>query len=266
MNCAPVFPGRPDRHPRNDDMYDRNAILAFINKRKHVSIPDLCDNFSISESTARRVVSHLEKLGKCGRFHGGAYALGQVGKTQVMLRQESNASKKSGIARAAAEIIPDGSTCIILSGSTVGYMCRFIREKHITVITNSLIVFEELRNHPNIKLIVLGGLYNQEEEELGGIIANTNLDYLRSDFLFMGASSFDERSGFINRNLSVDVYRSCLNACDTACMLVDSTKYGGGGTSIAARPEQIKYLFTDSDLSPAIVKQFEKKRVKVILT
>lgn len=247
-------------------MYDRNEILSFINKRKHVTIEELCINFEISDSTARRAVSQLEKLGKCGRFHGGAYAIGHSGKSQVMIRQSENSAVKAGIARAAASIIHDDATCIILSGSTVGYMHRFIRDKQITVITNSLIVFDELRSHSNIKLIVLGGLYNHEEEELGGVIANTNLDYLRADYLFMGASSFDERSGFINKNLSVEVYRACLNACDSACMLVDSSKYGAGGTSIAARPEQIKYLFTDSGLDAKIVRKFQQKHIKVIQT
>lgn len=247
-------------------MYDRNAMLAFINRKRNVTIHELCDNFEISDSTARRAISQLEKLGKCGRFHGGAFALGQAGKTQVSTRQATNAATKMQIAKAAAGIIHDEATCIILSGSTVGYICRFIKEKPLTVITNSLLVFEELRVHSNIKLFVLGGFYNHDEEELGGVIANTNLDYLRADFLFMGASSFDERSGFINRNLSVDLYRTCLKVCDTSCMLVDSSKYGGGGTSIAARPEQIKYLFTDSNLDPKVIRHFQHKNVKVVAT
>ncbi len=247
-------------------MYDRNTILAFINSRRHVGVAELCENFDISESTARRAIAQLEQLGKCGRFHGGAYALGQTGKSKVLLRRSCNSDKKKRIAKAAAAIVKDGATCIILSGSTVGYMGRFIRDKQVTVITNSLIIFEELRTYANIKLIMLGGLYNPDEEELGGLIANANLDYLRADFLFMGASSFDERSGFINRNLSIDVYRSCLNACDTACILVDSSKYNVGGTSIAARPEQVKYLFTDSDIDAKVVTSFERKNIKVVQT
>ncbi|MCD8352263.1 MAG: DeoR/GlpR family DNA-binding transcription regulator [Planctomycetaceae bacterium] len=247
-------------------MYDRTAILAYINRKRHVTIHDLCENFEISDSTARRAVAQLEKLGKCSRFHGGAYALGHVGKTQVMTRQATNTTEKIKIAKAAASIIHDDATCIILSGSTVGYICRFIKEKPLTVITNSVLVFDELRVYSNIKLIILGGFYNHDEEELGGGIINTNLDYLRADYLFMGASSFDERSGFINRNLSVDVYRACLNACDTACMLVDSSKYAVGGTSIAARPEQIKYLFTDSNLDGKIIKHFQRKNIEVIVT
>lgn len=245
-------------------MYDRNEILAFINKRKHVSIQELCVNFAISDSTARRAITQLEKSGKCGRFHGGAYALGQAGKSRIVIRQSEHSATKIRIAKAASAIIHAGATCIILSGSTVGYMTKFIKDKQLTVITNSLIVFDELRGHANIKLIVLGGLYNYEEEELGGVIANVNLDYLRADYLFMGASGFDERSGFINKNLSVEVYRACLKSCDTACMLVDSSKYGAGGTSIAARPEQIKCLFTDTDLDSTVVAKFQQKDIKVI--
>jgi DeoR/GlpR family transcriptional regulator of sugar metabolism len=247
-------------------MFNRDDILRFINERKHVPINALCDNFDFSPSTARRVVAQLEKRGRIGRFHGGAYAINQNGATAVIARQELNAERKMGIARAAAEIISDDSTCIILGGSTVGYMCRFIRNKNITVITNSIIIFDELKRSRNTRLIVLGGLYNPEEEELGGITTNANLSYLRADYLFMGASSFDEKSGFINRNYSIDLYRACINTCNDVCVLVDSTKYNRGGTSVAATPRQVKHLFTDSGLPEKALKSLEQNGVIVTLT
>lgn len=247
-------------------MFEKKQILDYINKKRHVTNADICRQFGLSESTARRIIAQFAERGKVGRFHGGAFAVDAGGITAVTSRLDENAEKKIAIARAAAGIVTDNSTCIILSGSTVGYMCRFIKNKPITIITNSLIVFDELKNCPNVKLLVLGGLYNRDEEELGGIIPNTNLAYLRADFLFMGASCFDEKSGFINRNHSIDLYRSCLNTCDTACMLVDSSKYNSGGTSIAARPNQIRYLFTDSGLDPEVVKRFEEKGIKVVIT
>lgn len=247
-------------------MFNRDDILRFINEQGHASINSLCESFKLSPSTARRVVAQLEKRGKIGRFHGGAYAINQNGVTEVIARQEVNVEKKLGIARAAAEVVADGSTCIILGGSTVGYMCRFIKNKNITVITNSIIIFDELKRSANTRLIVLGGLYNPDEEELGGITTNANLSYLRADYLFMGSSSFDEKSGFINRNYSIDLYRACINTCNDVCVLVDSTKYNQGGTSVAATPKQVKHLFTDKGLPEKAVKSLEQKGVIVTLT
>jgi DeoR/GlpR family transcriptional regulator of sugar metabolism len=247
-------------------MFKRDDILRFINDRGHTSIGDLCENFDLSPSTARRIIAQLEKRGKVGRFHGGAYPVNRNGVTEVIARQELNVDKKLRIAKAAAAVVAEGSTCIILGGSTVGYMCRFIREKRATVITNSIIVFDELKRCANTRLIVLGGLYNPDEEELGGITTNANLSYLRADYLFMGSSSFDEKSGFINRNHSIDLYRACINTCNDVCVLVDSTKYNRGGTSIAATPRQVKHLFTDNDLPEKAAKSLQRQGVLVTAT
>ncbi len=247
-------------------MFNRDDILRFINDKGHTSIDELCSGFSLSPSTARRVISQLEKRGKVGRFHGGAYSIHQDGVTEVVARQEVNVEAKVRIAKAAAEIIADDLTCIILGGSTVSHMCKFIRDRRITVITNSILVFDALKRSKNARLIVLGGLYNPDEEELGGITTNANLSYLRADYLFMGCSSFDEKSGFINRNHSIDLYRNCIQTCDHVCVLVDSSKYNRGGTSVAATPHQVKHLFTDSNLPATAIKSLEAKGVSVTVT
>ncbi|MDD3174518.1 MAG: DeoR/GlpR family DNA-binding transcription regulator [Herbinix sp.] len=247
-------------------MVDRNAILAFINTRKNVTIYDLCESFNISESTARRTISYLEEKGKIGRYHGGAFSLLQNPKTQIISRLDENTDKKIRIAQSASEIVCDNSTIILLGGTTVSYMCTFIKKKRITVITNSMLVLDELKNCPNIKLIILGGLYNNDESEVGGILSNSSLSYLRADLLFMGASGFDEKSGFINANHSVELFRTCVKASNETNVLVDSSKYNSGGSSIAASPEQIKRLYTNSDLDPRIIKSFQLKGVEVILS
>jgi len=247
-------------------MIKKQELLDFINEKKHVSIADICETFKISESTARRLITYYVQKGRIGRYHGGAFSLELDKKTDALARIEVHAGKKLNIAKAAATIIQENSTIIILSGSTVSYLCRFIRDKKITVITNSLLVLDELKNCPNITMILLGGLYNHEESEVGGVLSNSGLSYLRADCLFMGASGFDEKSGFINKNLSVELYHTCINLCSECCVLVDSSKYNCGGTSIAAAPEQVKYLFTDSDLPAEAVTQFQKKSVIVVLT
>jgi DeoR/GlpR family transcriptional regulator of sugar metabolism len=81
----------------------------------------------------------------------------------------------------------------------------------------------------------------------------------------MGCSGFDEKTGFTNRNYSVDLYRACIQNCREVCILVDSSKYNQGGMSIAAAPEQVKYLFTDNGLPSGTIKSFEQKGITVVL-
>jgi DeoR/GlpR family transcriptional regulator of sugar metabolism len=226
----------------------------------------MCLDLSISQSTARRTVIQLEKVGKIGRLHGGAFALQENKPTLVTTRSGVNVEKKMKIAQSAAKMIKENFTIILLSGSTVSYICNYIKDMNITVITNSLLVLDRLKECPNIKIIILGGMYNHEESEIGGILQNSILGFLRADLLFMGCSGFDEKNGFTNRNYSVELFRTCIQACNEVCVMVDSSKYNSGGTSIAATPEQVKYIFTDHDISSAVVRRFEEKGITVILT
>lgn len=247
-------------------MVNRKTILRYINEKQHVTIEQMCQDLSISESTARRSIVELEGKGKIKRFRGGAYILHDDAKTLVTTRQNINEENKVKIAKRAAMLVKENSTVILLSGSTVGFICRHVKKKNVTVITNSLVVLNELKSFPNIRLIVLGGLYNHEEAEFGGILSNPSLNYLRADRLFMGCSGFDERHGFTNRNYSVELYRACIQACKDVCVLVDSSKYNKGGVSIAAKPEQVKYLISDSGLPEEAVEAFKSRGMSVIIT
>lgn len=239
-------------------MIDRQKIIEYIDETGFVSTADICTKFNISESTARRVLSQLSKSGIVLRHHGGAVSKRKDEITNASARLDYNAELKQRIVSKAAKIIKDGQTIVLLSGSTVCHLCRFIKDKKITVITNSLLVFDELKTRSNIQLILLGGYYNHAESETAGYLTNSSPSYYRSDYLFMGTSGFDEFSGFTNDSYSIDVYRACLSMCRRACVLTDSSKYNRGGTSIAARPNEISYLFCDKGLNPMVAERFRQ--------
>ena len=246
-------------------MLKKEQVLKYINDNIHVTTFEICEHFNVSESTTRRVLTQLEESKAIGRYHGGAFSIKQDYSTKIALRMDVNTLTKIKIAQEAAESVMNGSTIILSSGTTVSYMCRFISHKDVTVITNSMLVLDELKCHRNIKLIILGGLYNNDEAEIGGVLSNSNLSYLRADKLFMGASSFSEKYGFINRNDSLELFRSCIQSCDETSVLVDSSKYNKGGSAIAATPDQIKNLYTDALLPPDAVKSFTNKGIHVIM-
>lgn len=246
-------------------MVNRYKVLEYINNAGFVSIANLCEKFSISESTARRILHQLSSSGEVQRYHGGAISIHKNDLTNASSRITTNMEIKQRIAEKASKMVKDGQTIIMLSGSTVYHLSRYIKDKKITVITNSLLVFDELKARSNIQLILLGGYYNHIESETAGFLTNSSPSFFRADFLFMGTSGFDEFSGFTNQSYSIDIYRACLSACRQACVLTDSSKYNHGGTSVAAKPNEISYLFCDNGLNPLAVEHFRQKfNVKVV--
>lgn len=247
-------------------MTNISNVLAFINMVNFATIVQICEEFDISESTARRMLTTLAQQGLIQRFHGGAISLNRYDtNTNVGKRSLERHKIKREIARKACDIIQQNSTIILLGGSTVCEMCHFIENTSLTVITNSLLVLNALQYSPTVRIIFLGGLFNLQEFEVGGILANLGLKHIRADYLFMGTAAFDEKHGFTTADPAIELYFSCLEASEVACVLADSSKYMNGGTSVTARPNQIKYLFTDSGLPAPVINCFESYGTKVIL-
>lgn len=247
-------------------MLDRNEVLSFIRQNDFTNTQQICERFRVSESTVRRMLDKLDAAGLITRIHGGAMPIANpVRMTEFQQRNREHKEQKIAIAQNAAELVNEHDTIILMGGTTVCEMCPFIFEMHITVITNSILVLNGLRHAPHIRLIMLGGLYNYQEEELGGLLANSELERMRANWMFMGAAGFDERFGFAITNASPEMYRNCLESSLSACVLADSSKYMSGGTSVAASPEQVQYLITDNGLNSRAKEALEAKNIKVIL-
>ncbi len=245
-------------------MLDYNKVLDLINRNDYTSTRQICEAFDISESTARRALERLYLQGRITRMHGGAMPIAQNNLTpEFKLRNSLNKQKKIAIAEEASKIIEQYSTIILMGGTTVCEMCPFIENMNITVITNSILVLNGLKYSRNVRLILLGGLYNYQEEEVGGLLANKGLSAMRADYLFMGASGFDETYGFSTTNAALDLYMSCIEACINVCVLADSSKYMKGGASVTAATQQVNYLFTDDGLDPRARRAMEEKGITV---
>jgi len=229
---------------------------------------EICDAIGISESTARRLLSSLSDKQLITRFHGGAQSLLLTTETSALQkRMNLNPDIKDDIARRAAQEIKPGMTVVLLGGTTVYMICKYILERHITVITNSLIVYEGLKDAAAVDLILLGGRYNRNEMEVRGALTNINLRMLKADCLFMGATGLDPGAGFLTDDInSVELYRLCIDAAKSTYVLADSTKLDFHGSVITATSEMVNYLITDPAIPCNVIEKFTEKGVRIILS
>ena len=87
----------------------QNLILQFLQRNPRISITEICDNFSVSQATARRDLESLASEAKIQRVHGGAIASTQAPPEQPILqRQGEQAEEKVRIGRAAATLVQAG--------------------------------------------------------------------------------------------------------------------------------------------------------------
>jgi len=247
----------------NHDKY----VLEHININKYVSTIELCDTFNISESTARRLLLRLSDRGLIHRCRGGAMSVVYSNvKNGIQVRYECNADVKDRIARAAAARVTPGSTIMLMGGTTIFKMCKYIIGMKLTVITNSLIILDALKDANYIDILMLGGKFDRSEMEIVGAIANSNLKLLRADSLFMSATNFHPRIGFLTDVIdSIELYERCIEAVSERFILADSSKLGTSGAAVTATCEQLDCLITDSALDEYAVTEFREKGLEVVL-
>jgi len=240
-------------------------IKEYVEKMSGASLSDIRLAFGISESTVRRTLARLEKSGKLRRFRGGAVAVPAID-TAYERRVKEFYIEKKAISHRAAQYVNNGSSIILLGGSTVAGMCPFLVDKEISVITNSLAVVDQLKNSPNINLIILGGIYNHDEYEFVGNMTNMGLRFMRADCLFTSCVGFSPGTGFLTNHInSVEFYQLCMKNAEKTFVLADSSKTECKGIGIFAGADEVDHLITDAGLSPETIDRFSGMQVQVEL-
>ena len=245
----------------------KNQVLEYIEIQKNVSSQELCEKFNLSESTCRRLLSKLQDENKITRFRGGALAKqARLEDTDLSRRFTLHEKEKEAIAKAAAKLVQPNSTIMLMGGTTVYRMCKYLKNMRLTVITNSMIVFSQLQNQRGIQLILLGGVYVKEEEELSGVLTNTNSKLFTCDHLFMGAAGYIRNAGFTTSDLnSLELYSWCIALSEKVHLLFDSSKFSARGKAITVSNSELTSCISDEGMPLELRREVESYGVDVII-
>lgn len=246
-----------------DDM-----VLERINIKKTVTLEMICAEFAISESTCRRVLKRLDEKGLIMRFHGGANSLDMKQESSgVYDRYYTKADLKEMIAKEAAKIVKPFETIFLMGGTTVFRMCKYIKDLQLKVITNSLLVFNELSMMKNIDLVLLGGTFNREESDFRGLLTTSNSKIFTCDHVFMGVNGYINNAGFTTEDEdAIELYRSSIALSNKSYVLTDSSKFMNRGKAIVAPLKDLTGIFTDHKAPSEIIAELKGVSINVVIT
>lgn len=247
----------------------QNQILQFILRNQRISITDVCENFSVSEATARRDLETLASEGKVQRVHGGAIVLAETPPESPLLqRDQEQAEEKTRIGLAAAAQVRDGETVFLGSGTTVLEVARALRaHPDLTVITNSLPVVNVFAGQGSINVICLGGMLRDSELSFIGHITEQALAEVRADKVFIGTRAISLEHGLTHEYLPETMTdRAILKAGQEIIVVADHTKFGRAATVLLAPLESIHTLVTDQAASQEFTDAIRSRGIRVILS
>lgn len=189
-----------------------------------LSVSWLANRHGVSQVTIRSDLRKLEKEGLLTRNHGGASATAEE---KLDNRLTHHFATKKRIAAAAAELINSGETIMIESGSTGALLARTLGEsKDVTIITNSAFIANYVRDLPRVKIIMLGGDYQNGSEVCVGPLTKLALESFLVDKLFFGTDGYSEQGGFTSDNLlRAEIVCAMAERAKEAILISDSSKF-----------------------------------------
>ena len=138
----------------------RAAIMEMLEHNASVQVAEIAQTFGVSSVTARADLDALAETGKLRRTHGGAVSLHKRLTVSTQDRRINvNVAAKQAIAQSAIELVNDGDTLLVDSGTTALEFVRLLDQRDgITVITADITIADYIdESMPSVDVVMLGG-------------------------------------------------------------------------------------------------------------
>jgi DeoR/GlpR family transcriptional regulator of sugar metabolism len=245
----------------------QQTILEIVRNNGQCTVADLSDRFGVSEVTIRRDLQELADNQFLHRTHGGAVAMKPTTPSAPILQRMMQLARCKGrIGQAAANLISDGDSVFIGSGSTTAYVARYLLDrKNLTVVTNALNVADELALAEDATVVVTGGVLRKTELSLIGHIAEQALQEVRVAKVIIGIPAISLNAGLTNDYLpEVMTDRAIIQMAPELIVVADHTKFEATASAYLAPVSEVTTLVTDSGSPPETLTQLEAMGIRII--
>lgn len=225
----------------------------------------VAERLGVSLATVRRDMSMLHGDGRLHRVHGGAM-LGEATEPSFEDVAVTHPEAKDRLARRAATLVPDGAVVLCDIGTSVHRVAAHLHGRPLAVVTNSLAVYEELKDDEAIDLVLLGGQVRRNYRSMVGFLTEQALEQVHADLLFLGTSGVrGDGSVMDTTTVEVPVKRAMLRSADRTVLIADGSKFPGSGLARVCGPERLDVLVTDEDADPGTLDVVRQAGAEVVL-
>lgn len=230
---------------------DRLRTLAeALAKHNVMHLRDAASLLGVSEMTVRRDIAanpgHFTYLG--GYIVSADDVPNAVG---YSLEQEKDhfAQAKAQASAHAARLVAENDTIFIDCGTTLAAFARLIpAQLQITAVCYSLNVAEILRRMPNVRMILLGGVYVPSSDSFSGADSLETLRRMGINKAFISAGGVDPARGVTCWNVhEVAIKQAAMASAVERHLVVDASKFGVVKAWRFSQMEDFDSIITEKD-------------------
>ena len=205
-------------------------ILDLLSEKRSATVQELCEALNASESTIRRDLTELDRLGKLNKVHGGATLPDSqflADEPTMDAKQSLAIAEKRAIAKAAAALIRPQDFVYIDAGTTALALVEVLSGSALEAhyVTNG-IAHARLLAQKGCKVFVPGGMLRPNTEAIVGAAAVASLQAYNFTKAFLGVTGVDLQAGFTTPEPEeAGVKATAVRRALESWFLADSTKF-----------------------------------------
>lgn len=229
----------------------RAAIMEMLEHNASVQVAEIAQTFGVSSVTARADLDALAESGKLRRTHGGAVSLHKRLTVSTQDRRINvNVAAKQAIAQSAIELVSDGDTLLVDSGTTALEFVRLLDQRDgITVITADITIADYIdESMPSVDVVMLGGALRKGHRYLYGPLTMQALQMVHADLAIMCPGAFVPGCGFTTDFPQMaETKTAMIAAARQSVALMDASKVNGRGMYRFAELADVDTIVMDRD-------------------
>lgn len=232
----------------------RKNILEEVLKNGTVTVHDLSQKFNVSYETIRKDLNYLSEKEQLVKSHGGAIANQNSIENPFTLKKEENIDRKQSIAKKALNLIPNGASIILGTGSTVFELAKLLVLRSNLKIITDLIPAASYLQTSNNEVYFLGGKLRQKSSSVYGNWTEQALDQINVDISFLGTDGFQGFRGPTTPSYSdSSIERKMIKHSNKSYILADTTKFERKSLYEITSWENITGIITNYDISKSFI-------------
>lgn len=253
------------RHARQ--MVRRQLIAEAVIAEGSLRIEDLTERFGISLMTAHRDADELVSRGLFRKTRGIVSAAPtSLIESSDAYRATRQGKEKKAIARTAMNFVEPGQAIFLDDATTVHEMASLLPAKvPLTVITNSLVLINELKDISDLNLIGLGGQFYHWCNAFMGHITVSEIRKLRADTVFMSLSAIVDDVVFHQSPETVETKRAMFESAAKRVLLADHTKFERRALHHFATLNEFDVVIVDEDTPISHLSRMRSKGINVVV-
>lgn len=234
----------------------RAAIMEMLEHNASVQVAEIAQTFGVSSVTARADLDALAESGKLRRTHGGAVSLHKRLTVSTQDRRINvNVAAKQAIAQSAIELVSDGDTLLVDSGTTALEFVRLLDQRDgITVITADITIADYIdESMPSVDVVMPGGALRKGHRYLYGPLTMQALQMVHADLAVMCPGAFVPGCGFTTDFPQMaETKTAMIAAAHQSVALMDASKVNGRGMYRFAELVDVDTIVMDRDPDDAV--------------